>query len=410
MSRTEAASFARALSLEIAASELLRMRVLAVALAVFLVLLVAFFGLTDEALQHLFIKPVPWWLPIATLGPFLAYELTAQLILGFRIARGKGMPVAVRFANAVIETSLPTVILWSASDYYGPSMAFSAWPSMLYFLFIVAATLRLDFVLPAFTGLVAAIEYLTLAVVLLPLSAHSADPALTPFFHVTKAITMLVVAVVAGLVGMRLRSKFKRVIEEATAREHLTNLFGQHVSPAVVERLLDRPADSAGELREICVMFLDIRDFTAYARGRPPEQVVDLLNRVFAFAIDAVDRHHGIVNKFLGDGFMAMFGAPLDDPSAAVHAVAAARDILAEVDRLDLADGDWRLRVGIGLHAGLAVTGSVGSPRRKEFTVIGDVVNLAARIEQLNKDFGSRLLISEAVGGDSVRRAAARCR
>jgi adenylate cyclase len=398
MSRTETDSFSRALSLEIAASELLRMRVLSVALAVVLVLLVALFALAGEPVQHLFIKPVPWWLPIGLLGPFLAYELAAQFFLGLRIARGKGMPVAARFANAVVETSLPTVILWSAYDYGGPSLAFSAWPSMLYFLFIVAATLRLEFVLPAFTGLVAAIEYLALAYVLLPLSALAADPVLTPLFHIAKAVTMLVVGVVAGLVGMRLRSKFMHVIEEATAREHLTNLFGQHVSPAVVERLLDRPADSAGELREICVMFLDIRDFTAYARGRPPEQVVDLLNRVFAFAIDAVDRHHGVVNKFLGDGFMAMFGAPLDDPSAAVHAVAAARDILAEVDRLNLTDGDWRLRVGIGLHAGPAVTGNVGSPRRKEFTVIGDVVNLAARIEQLNKDFGSRLLVSDAVG------------
>ena len=397
MSSTEADSFARALSLEIAASELLRMRVLSVALGVLLVFLVAIFGLAGGAVQHLFIKPVPWWLPIAVLGPFLGYELTAQLLLRARIARGKGMPVAARFANAAVETSLPTVILWSVSDHGGPSLAFSAWPSMLYFLFIVAATLRLEFVLPAFTGLVAAIEYLALAVLLLPLSAHSADPVLSPFFHIAKAVTMLIVGVVAGLVGMRLRSKFMHVIEEATAREHLTNLFGQHVSPAVVERLLDRPADSAGELREICVMFLDIRDFTAYARGRTPEQVVDLLNRVFAFAIDAVDRHHGIVNKFLGDGFMAMFGVPLDDPNAAAHAVAAARDILAEVDRLDLTDGDWRLRIGIGLHAGLAVTGNVGSPRRKEFTVIGDVVNLAARIEQLNKDFGSRLLVSEAV-------------
>ena len=398
MPSTEADSFARALSAEIAASELLRMRVLAVALAVLLVLLVAFFGLPGDALQHLFIKPVPWWLPIVVLGPFLAYELTVQLVLGLRIARGKGMPGAARFANAVVETSLPTLILWAANHYGGPTLAFSAWPSMLYFLFIVAATLRLDFVLPAFTGLVAAIEYMGLAMVLLPLSTHSADLVLSPFFHITKAVTMVVVGVVAGLVGMRLRSKFERAVEEATAREHLTNLFGQHVSAAVVERLLDRPADSAGELREICVMFLDIRDFTAYARTRPPQQVVDLLNRAFEFMIEAVDRHHGIINKFLGDGFMAMFGAPLDDPKAAVHAVAAARDILAEVDRLDLTDGEWRLRVGIGLHAGVAVTGNVGSPRRKEFTIMGDVVNLAARIEQLNKEFGSRLLVSDAVG------------
>ena len=116
---------------------------------------------------------------------------------------------------------------------------------------------------------------MALAVALLPLSTHSADPVLSPFFHISKAVTMVVVGVVAGLVGMRLRSKFERAVEEATAREHLTNLFGQHVSAAVVERLLDRPADSAGELREICVMFLDIRDFTAYpsaAAGRRSPQ------------------------------------------------------------------------------------------------------------------------------------------
>src|SRR6185295_5814340 len=103
----------------------------------------------------------------------------------------------------------------------------------------------------------------------------------------------------------------------------------------------------------------------------------------------SIDRHGGFINKFLGDGFMAIFGAPLDDAAAAQHAVAAAREVLAEIDRRGLADSPWPLRIGIGLHAGPAVTGNVGSPRRKEFTAIGDTVNLAARIEQLNKEFGS---------------------
>ena len=94
---------------------------------------------------------------------------------------------------------------------------------------------------------------------------------------------------------------------------------------------------------------------------------------------------------------MAMFGAPLDDSHAAQHAVAAARDILAEIGGRGLGDGAWPLRVGIGLHAGPAVIGNVGSPRRKEFTAIGDTVNLASRLEQLNKDFGSQLLVSDAV-------------
>jgi adenylate cyclase len=208
---------------------------------------------------------------------------------------------------------------------------------------------------------------------------------------------MLIAGVVAGLVALRLRRTFRRAVDEASARERVTNLFGQHVSPTVVERLLGAPQEISGETREVCVMFLDIRNFTSQARQRQPREVVEFLNGLFAFMIEAVDRQGGFINKFLGDGFMAVFGAPLDDPQAARHALAAARDILAEIDRRGLAGGAWPLRIGIGLHAGPAVIGTVGSPRRKEFTAMGDTVNLAARMEQLNKEFGSQLLISDAV-------------
>jgi adenylate cyclase len=116
--------------------------------------------------------------------------------------------------------------------------------------------------------------------------------------------------------------------------------------------------------------------------------------------VEIVDRHNGIINKFLGDGFLALFGAPLEDPKAAVHALAAGRDMLDAVDAWNKARPDNVLRVGIGIHIGDAVTGTVGSPQRKEYTVIGDTVNLASRIEGLNKQFGSQLLISDAVHQD----------
>ena len=208
---------------------------------------------------------------------------------------------------------------------------------------------------------------------------------------------MLLAGVVTGLVALRLRSKFRSAMIEAASRERVTNLFGQHVSPAVVERLLESPTEFTGETREICVMFLDFRNFTANARDRPPEEVVEYLNSAFAFMIEAVDRYGGFINKFLGDGFMAVFGAPLSDLAAARHGVAAAREILAEIDRRGLSDGPWPLKVGIGLHIGAAVTGNVGSPRRKEFTAIGDTVNLASRLEQLTKEYGARLIVSDAV-------------
>ncbi len=220
---------------------------------------------------------------------------------------------------------------------------------------------------------------------------------LVPLYHLTRAVIMLLAGVVTGLVALRLRSKFRSAMIEAASRERVTNLFGQHVSPAVVERLLESPTEFAGETREICVMFLDFRNFTANARNHPPEEVVEYLNSAFAFMIEAVDRYGGFINKFLGDGFMAVFGAPLSDPAAACHGVAAAREILAEIDRRGLSDGSWPLKVGIGLHIGVAVTGNVGSPQRKEFTAIGDTVNLASRLEQLTKEYGARLIVSDAV-------------
>jgi adenylate cyclase len=144
-------------------------------------------------------------------------------------------------------------------------------------------------------------------------------------------------------------------------------------------------------------MFLDIRDFTSFAEKRTPEEVVCYLESLFEFMIEIVNRHHGVINKFLGDGFMAVFGAPLSDGDDCLNGVAAAREILARVEEEVALGNVLPTTVGIGLHAGEAVTGSIGSSLRKEYTVIGDVVNLASRIEKLNKPFQSRLLVSENV-------------
>jgi adenylate cyclase len=384
--------FERALSTEIAASELLRMRVVAATLGVLLVADQLLLLFARDLVEQFYQKPIPAWVPTRIIGPFLAYEIVALLVLHYRLARGNTLPTAARFANAFIETSLPTVSLWWVNTFTTPAVAFGTWPTMLYFIYIVASTLRLDFVLPAFTGAVAAAGYLGIAAWVL--SFHGMA---TNHNHIIKAALMIVTGAVAGLVALRLRAKFRRAVEEAVSRERITNLFGQHLSPAVVDRLLDNPPEFTGDIREICVMFLDIRNFTEYARCRPPEAVVEFLNSNFAFMIEAIDRHGGFINKFLGDGFLAIFGAPLDDPAATRHAVEAAREILAEIDERGLSHSPWPLRVGIGLHVGSAVTGNVGSPRRKEFTAIGDTVNLASRLEQLTKEYPARLIVSDSM-------------
>jgi adenylate cyclase len=164
----------------------------------------------------------------------------------------------------------------------------------------------------------------------------------------------------------------------------------------VVERLLAIGAAELSEMRSVCVMFVDIRSFTTAARMRTPAEVVERLDAIFEILVEIVDEHNGIVNKFLGDGLLAIFGAPIDDPLEAANAVAAARKMLTSVEANNIGHS-WPIRLGIGIHVGQAVVGTVGSPRRKEYTVIGDTVNLASRLESLNKEMGSQLIVSDAV-------------
>jgi len=378
-------------------SEIQRVRVLAFFLGALLVAALVMLNLFPEVAQRMFRGGLAGWVPLAGVGPFLVYEVIVLFVLRWRSANDKDFPRLARFANALVETSLPSVVILVLSRHMDPVLVFGFWPPMLYFLFILLSTLRLDFSLSVWTGAVAAVEQIGLVLWLLPINLQGAGPETSLVYHCSRTIVLLMAGVVAGIVAGSLRHQFEKSVAAAAARDRVTNLFGQHVSPAVVDRLLATQTDPPSEMREVCVLFLDIRGFTAMTRKRPADQTVALLNDFFAEMVDIVDRHSGIINKFLGDGFLALFGAPLEDIKAAGHALDAAQAMLAAVDEWNRIRPDKALRVGIGIHIGEAVTGTVGSPQRKEYTVIGDTVNLAARLEQLTKETGARLLVSNSV-------------
>ena len=403
MAVTTLPGYADALRRETMRSEIQRVQVVAILLASLLAATTFALNVAPELLARRFEAPFPGWMPLVGIGPFVVYELVVLVVLRRRARMDRDFPRVARFVNAFIETSLPSVVIFALSHYMDPSSVFAFWPPMLYFLFILLSTLRLDFALSMWTGTVAAVEQVLLAMWFIPLQLFGADPEHALMFHLSRSVVLLAGGAVAGLVARQLRRQFEESVAALAARDHVTNLFGQHVSPAVVDRLLAARRDPPSEMREVCVLFLDIRGFTAMARVRPAGETVALLNDFFAEMIDIVDRHNGIINKFLGDGFLALFGAPIDDQEAARNALAAGRAMLDAVERWNRARPDEALRIGIGIHLGEAVTGTVGSPRRKEYTVIGDTVNLAARLEQLTKETGAQLLVSgsvhEATGG-----------
>jgi adenylate cyclase len=206
----------------------------------------------------------------------------------------------------------------------------------------------------------------------------------------------------ASEVGL-LQAGFNRMVAGLRERERLRDLFGRQVGEDVARHALERGVALGGEACRATVLFVDLQGSTTLAETRDPADVVSLLNAFFAIVVDVVAAHQGFVNKFEGDAALCIFGAPLADPDAAAHALAAARAL-----RGRLATELDEVAAGIGVSSGRVVAGNIGAAKRFEYTVIGDPVNEAARLTELAKTRPERLLASDAVlaaaGEDESRR------
>ncbi|MCD6282902.1 adenylate/guanylate cyclase domain-containing protein [bacterium] len=194
-----------------------------------------------------------------------------------------------------------------------------------------------------------------------------------------------------------------RVLTEEAEKRRIRLTFGRYMSPDVVKEIIDRPelADLGGDEREVALLFSDIRNYSTLSEKANPRQTVEFLNRFLTEVSDVIMSNGGFVDKFMGDGVMAIFGAPVPRENPSEDALRAALQI-AElvVDRMDdIVHGlpVPHFRVGVGIHYGTVVMGNVGSSRRMDYTCIGDVVNVASRLESETKTFGTAILISREV-------------
>jgi adenylate cyclase len=401
MAVTEQEKIAKSVEFEILKVESLRALIFAIVITI---LTIAYFIVSYIYLSNVKYGdklPIPHLIIELLLIVFSGFELLIWYFINQCLDKRKSVPTILRYIVAFVEISMPTLFIFIISQVVSIHALYLP-PVFLYFIIIALSALSLNFAVCIFTGVIAALEYILLAWYLINFTEthenfYNLPPISIFIVHIVKSSMILTTGIITGIVTNKLKKVFLKSFQSISEKNHIMSMFGQHVSPAVMEKLLHQKNSTEGEVQNVCVMFLDIRNFTTFSESRTPQEVVAYLNSLFDFMIEIVNRNHGIINKFLGDGFMAVFGAPFSNGFDARNAVNASKEILQKLKEEIEAGNILPTRVGIGLHTGKAVTGNIGSSQRKEYTIIGDVVNLASRIESLNKQFNSQFLISDTV-------------
>jgi adenylate cyclase len=206
-----------------------------------------------------------------------------------------------------------------------------------------------------------------------------------------------------------LSQSFRKMTAGLAERDHVRDLLGKVTSPAIAAELTRRGLALGGEEKKVTILFSDLRDFTPLSERLTPSELLEILNRYFTRMSQIVDARGGVVDKYIGDALMALFGAPLEQPDQAARAMAAAlemRAALTELNRELFPDSEYTLRFGIGIHTATVVAGNIGSPQRYNYTVIGDGVNAASRLESLTRqpEYATDIIVSAATLADASSR------
>jgi adenylate cyclase len=328
---------------------------------------------------------------------FLFYQVLILQYLKGKLRDGSGTPRLYKYVHTMIEVSFPTAIMFFMMSQLKMLSYLDSPVFLLYFLFIILSILHLDFRVSIFAGTFAAIHYVFLIYYGFNYATLEGvyEPATPEAAHYIRAVIMVFSGAAAAFVAAELKARIKTTFDFQEKKNELEVLFGQQVSKEVSKALIEEKGVTTR--REATVMFLDIRNFTAFADAHTADEVINYQNQFLSPVIDIINQHQGVVFQILGDGLMACFGSPGENVLHADMAFQSSLKILNQVKHASDEKIIPPTTVGIGLHSGLMVTGNIGNENRKQFSISGTPVIVASRIEQLNKKYGTQLLISGQV-------------
>ncbi|MGK4006629.1 adenylate/guanylate cyclase domain-containing protein [Sorangium sp. So ce1036] len=342
------------------------------------------------------------------IGGYLVYSLLLYAFFRLRPGAYVGW---LKYVSIFVDLALLTLTaLATARNHSGIIEYFTSYLSTVYvlwnlmsgFRYSLAACLYSAGLSALFNSVVLAVTVYTGAVPISPVSVYGQN-AINLADQCQQVLFIALPGVVAGIIARMSRNLILRAEVESLARARLEREkqeLGRYLSKDLVDFVLSDPRrlKLGGTRRHVSVMFTDIRNFTPLAESVEPEVVVSFLNEYFTEMVDIVFRYGGTLDKYIGDGLMAVFGAPLSVEDAPKRAVMAAIEMVQALERFNQRQhlGCGEIRMGVGIATGTVISGNIGSLQRMEYTCIGDTVNTASRLEQANKELGSKIIICQA--------------
>ncbi len=337
-------------------------------------------------------------------GVFFVFFVTIDLVLRQKNWAHTTLPVAVYFAFSLLSIFIPTSRMPHLRDYSLsavdiPLFSFIQYKIMLASddpVAVAAWSASVFCILVAFSAY--GLKRLPIVATVLSAALFQTSLYLLANKGLESIVPSLIVISITGFFSVLMIVRIKAMVENMSKEQGKHQFFSRFFSPQVVTELMREQAKLEIKKQYCSIMFTDIRNFTALAEQTSSHELFAILNEYNDVLVDAIFKYEGTLDKFLGDGILAYFGAPQKHPMHEANAVLCALEIQMRIDELNQtrkASGKLSLDVGVGIHSGEAALGLIGTHDRREYTIIGDTVNLACRIESLTKQLGTQILVSE---------------